>query len=160
MNEMQINAALEKFKTLLIEQDERNQKIKATKEFKDFKNLDKIEMLEGESEGGYSEARSGMRSRSYMGGSSYDDDMMYSERRGRGRNARRASMGRYSSDEGSSYDNYSEDGNSYRGSQSSRGYSRDDAKDHMMSKLGAMMEDADPNEREILKDAMRKLERA
>ena len=37
MNEMQINAALEKFKTLLIEQDERNQKIKATKEFKDFK---------------------------------------------------------------------------------------------------------------------------
>ncbi len=122
------------------------------------KNLDKIEMLEGESEGGYSEARSGMRSRSYMGGSSYDDDMMYSERRGR--NARRDSMGRYSSDEGSSYDNYSEDGNSYRGSQGSRGYSRDDAKDHMMSKLGAMMEEADPNEREILKDAMRKIERA
>ena len=42
MNEVQINAALEKFKALLIEQDERNQKIKATKEFKDFKNLDKI----------------------------------------------------------------------------------------------------------------------
>ena len=42
MNELQINAALEKFKALLIEQDERNQKIKSTKEFKDFKNLDKI----------------------------------------------------------------------------------------------------------------------
>ncbi|MBR6551772.1 MAG: isocitrate/isopropylmalate dehydrogenase family protein, partial [Clostridia bacterium] len=42
MNEVQINAALEKFKALLIEQDERNQKIKATKEFNDFKNLDKI----------------------------------------------------------------------------------------------------------------------
>ena len=42
MNEVQINAALEKFKALLIEQDERNQKIKSTKEFKDFKNLDKI----------------------------------------------------------------------------------------------------------------------
>ncbi|MBR5271072.1 MAG: hypothetical protein IKV64_02695, partial [Clostridia bacterium] len=50
------------------------------------KNLDKISMLE-ESEDGYSEARG--RGRSYMHGSSYDDDMMYSERRGRGRNARR-----------------------------------------------------------------------
>jgi hypothetical protein len=88
-----------------------------------------------------------------MHGSSYDDDMMYSERRGRGRNARRDSMGRYSSDMGSSYDDYSE-------ARMDRRYSRDDAKDHMMSKLGAMMEDADPNEREILKDAMRKIEKA
>ena len=31
MNEVQINAALEKFKSLLIEQDERNQKIKSTR---------------------------------------------------------------------------------------------------------------------------------
>ena len=61
------------------------------------KNLDKISMLE-ESEDGYSEARG--RGRSYMHGSSYDDDMMYSERRGRGRNARRDSMGRYSSEDG------------------------------------------------------------
>lgn len=126
------------------------------------KNLDKIEMLEEES-GGYSEARGGRgRGRSsYMGGSSYDDDMMYSERRGRGRYAKRDSMGRYSSeggsyDGGSSYDDYSEE-SSYRGG---RGYSRGDAKDHMMNKLGSMMEDADPNEREILKDCMRKLERA
>ena len=114
------------------------------------KNLDKIEMLEEES-GGYSEARG--RGRSYMGGSSYDDDMMYSERRGRGRYAKRDSMGRYSSDMGSSYDDYSE-------ARMGRRYSRDDAKDHMMSKLGSMMESADPNEREILKDAMRKIERA
>ena len=133
------------------------------------KHLDKIEMLEEES-GGYSEARGG-RGRggrsSYEGGMSYDDDMMYSERRGRGRNARRDSMGRYSSDNGMSYENYSEEG-SYRGGSSyerggqggSRGYSRGDAKDHMMNKLGSMMEDADPNEREILKDCMRKLERA
>jgi hypothetical protein len=113
------------------------------------KNLDKIEMLEGESDG-YSEARGG---RSYMHGSSYDDDMMYSERRGRGRNARRDSMGRYSSDNGMSYENYSEE-------RMDRRYSRDDAKDHMMNKLGSMMEDADPNQREILKDCMRKLERA
>lgn len=94
--------------------------------------------------------------------------MMYSERRGRGRNARRDSMGRYSSEDGSSYDDYSEE-NSYRGGSSYTrggqgggrgGYSRDDAKDHMMHKLGEMMEDADPNERKILKEAMRKIEEA
>ena len=115
------------------------------------KNLDKIEMLEDD--GGYSEARGGMRNRSYMHGSSYDDDMMYSERRGRGRYAKRDSMGRYSSDMGSSYDDYSE-------ARMGRRYSRDDAKDHMMNKLGSMMEDADPKEREALKECMRALERA
>ena len=107
-----------------------------------IKNLDKIKMLEEDGEG-YSEARVGRGGSRY----SYDDDMMYSERRGRGRNAKRDSMGRYSSEGG-----YAED---YRGGM----YSYDDAKDHMMSKLGSMMEDADPNEREILKDCMRKLER-
>ena len=118
------------------------------------KNLDKISMLE-ESEDGYSEARGRGRS-SYMGGSSYDDDMMYSERRGRGRNAKRASMGRYSSEDGMSYGHYSEE-DSYRGG---RGYSRDDAKDHLMNRLGEMMTSADEEQRQILKDAMRKLERA
>lgn len=131
------------------------------------KNLDKIEMLEEES-GGYSEARGGRgrgRSSYAMGGSSYDDDMMYSERRGRGRYAKRDSMSRYSSEGssyegGSSYDDYSEE-NSYRGGSSYRsGSSYAEGKDRMMSKLGSMMEDADPNEREILKDCMRKLERA
>ena len=117
------------------------------------KNLDKIEMLEDD--GGYSEAR-GMRGRSYMHGSSYDDEMMYSERRGRGRNAKRDSMGRYSSEDGSSYDDYSEE-SSYRGG---RGYSKDHAKDAMMNKLGEMMTSADEEQREILKDAMRKIERA
>ena len=109
-----------------------------------YKNLCKIEMLEEESEGGYSETRGGRTRSSYaMGGSSYDDDMMYSERRGRGRNAKRDSMGRYSSDSG--YDG---------------GYSRHDAKDWMMSQLGEMMEDADPKEREALKECMRAIERA
>ncbi len=42
MTEVQIENALAKFKQLLIEQDARNQKIKSTKEFKDFKALDKI----------------------------------------------------------------------------------------------------------------------
>ena len=117
------------------------------------KNLDKISMLE-ESEEGYSEARGGRmrdgggRSSYAMHGSSYDDDMMYSERRGRGRYAKRDSMGRYSSD-----DDYSE-------MRMDRRYSRDDAKDHMMNKLGEMMTSADEEQREILKDAMRKLERA
>lgn len=109
-----------------------------------YKNLCKIEMLEEESDGGYSEARGGRTRYSYaMGGSSYDDDMMYSERRGRGRNAKRDSMGRYSSDGG------------YEG-----GYSRHDFKDYAMSTLGEMMEDADPKEREALKECMRAIERA
>ena len=61
---------------------------------------------------------------------------------------KRDSMGRYSRDEemsrmGSSYD----------------GYSRHDAKNHLLSKLGSMMEEADQETREILKDAMRKIER-
>jgi hypothetical protein len=103
------------------------------------KNLDKIEMLEGND--GYSETYP-----YYMGGSSYAG-------RGRGRNARRDSMGRYSSDMGSSYDDYSEE-------RMDRRYSRDDAKDHMMNKLGEMMSSADEEQREILKDAMRKIERA
>lgn len=126
-----------------------------------YKNLCKIEMLEKEAEGGYSEARGGSRGgrSSYEGGSSYDDDMMYSERRGRGRNAKRDSMGRYSS-EGGSYDSDS----SYRGGQGGSsyegGYSRHDAKDWMMSQLGEMMEGADPKEREALKKCMRAIEEA
>lgn len=124
-----------------------------------YKDACKIEMLEEEAEGGYSEARSGRgRGRSsYDGGSSYDDGMMYSERRGRGRNAKRDSMGRYSSD-GGSYDG----GSSYRGGQGGSsyegGYSQ--AKDDMMSMLGEMMQEAEsPKEREALKKCMRELER-
>ncbi len=115
-----------------------------------IKNIDKIMMLEEED--GYSEARGG-RGGSYMHGSSYDDDMMYSERRGRGRNAKRDSMGRYSS-EGGSYE-----GGSYRGGSSYEGgYSQ--AKDDMMSMLGEMMQEAEsPKEREALKKCMRELER-
>ena len=120
------------------------------------KNLDKIEMFEEESEG-YSEARGGRgrggRSSYAMGGSSYDDDMMYSERRGRGRNAKRDSMGRYSSD---GYDDYSEE-SSYR---SERNYSKDDAKDHIMHKMGEAMTSANEEQREILEKAMRQIQRA
>ena len=101
-----------------------------------IKNLDKIMMLE---EDEYE-----------MGGSSYA--------RGRGRNAKRDSMGRYSS-EGASYD----DDMSYARGGRGRRYSRDDgysnASDDMMSMLGDMMEDANPKEREALKECMRALER-
>ena len=98
------------------------------------KNIGKIKMLEEQS--GYSEE-----------GSSYA--------RGRGRYARRDSMGRYSYDMGA---NYSEDENRYSEGSSYRGYSRHDAKDHMMMKLGAMMEEADPKMRESLKKCMRDIE--
>ena len=108
------------------------------------KNLDKISLLEQDNEG-YSETYP-----YYMGGSSYA--------RGRGRYAKRDSMGRYSSEGGSyeggsSYDDYSE-------ARMDRRYSKDDAKDHMMNKLGEMMSSADEEQRQILKDCMRKLERA
>ena len=108
-----------------------------------IKNIDKIMMLE-ESEG-YSEERG----RAYMRGSSYDDDMMYSERRGRGRYAKRDSMGRYSSD-----------GDDYSERRTARGYSRDEATDWMMTRLGEMMSETDdPKQRETLKKCMRELER-
>lgn len=99
-----------------------------------IKNIDKICMLE--EEGGYSE------------------DYGASYARGRGRYAKRDSMGRYSRD--GMYD----DGGSSYARDGMRGYSRDDAKDHMMHKLGDMMEDADPKEREALKECMRAIERA
>lgn len=105
-----------------------------------IKNIDKIMALE--EEGGYSEG--------YMG-----DGIMYGNSYARGRRyAKRDSMGRYSRDGG-----YSED-DDYSERRVGRGYSRDDAKDHMMHKLGEMMENADPKEREALKECMRALERA
>ena len=98
-----------------------------------IKNIDKIMALEEES--GYSEE---------MYGSSYA--------RGR-RYAKRDSMGRYSKDGG-----YSED-DDYSERKMGRGYSRDEATDHLMRQLGNMMEDADPKQRETLKKWMRELER-
>ena len=114
------------------------------------KNILKIDMLEDES--GYSEYGA------YMGegriyGTSYDRGTSYA--RGRGRYAKRDSMGRYSS-RGMSYD----DDMSYaRGSR--RGYSRDDGKAYMMEQLEDMMEDAEkPAEKEALRRCMDALKRA
>ena len=79
---------------------------------------------------------------------------MYGNSYARGRRyAKRDSMGRYSRDGGySEDDDYSE----RRG----RGYSRDEATDHLMRQLGSMMSETDdPKQRETLKKWMRELER-
>ena len=118
------------------------------------KNIYKIDKYKEETEG-YSEDGT------YMGegriyGTSYESG--YSERggssyaRGRGRYAKRDSMGRYSSDGGMMY----RDGRGMRG-----GYSRDDGKHYMMDRLGELMDEAQkPAEREALKKCMQALERA
>lgn len=117
------------------------------------KNILKIDMLEEES--GYSEDGH------YMGegriyGTSYDDEMRrgggYSYARGRGRYAKRDSMGRYSRD----------DGYMRRDVRVMRdGYSRDEGKAYMMEQLEDMMEDAEkPAEKEALRRCMEALKRA
>ena len=112
------------------------------------KNILKIDMLDGET--GYSEDGA------YMGegriyGTTYDDGMRrgvgYSYARGRGRYAKRDSMGRYSRDDGY----MRRDG----------GYSREDGKAYMMEQLEDMMEDAEkPAEKEALRRCMEALKRA
>ena len=113
------------------------------------KNIDKIEMLEEDD--GYSEDGQ------YMGegriyGTSYA--------RGRGRNAKRDSMGRYSREGGM----YHDGGSSYArgGMRDGRmGYSRDSAKEHMIEKMEDMMEEAEsPKEREAIRQCIMKLEQA
>lgn len=117
------------------------------------KNILKIDMLEEES--GYS------KDGAYMGegriyGTSYDDGMRrgggYSYARGRGRYAKRDSMGRYSRDDGY----MRRDGRGMRD-----GYSREDGKAYMMEQLEEMMEDAEkPAEKEALRRCMEALKRA
>lgn len=139
------------------------------------KNIDKIEMLE---DGGYSEDGGRWEAMgSYEGGGN-------SYARGRGRNAKRDSRGRYSREEGG----YSEEGGSYRGGSSyeggggmgggssyarggqgggSRGgggrggYSRGDAKEHLIEKLEDMMEEVDSEkDRMAIQQCIRKIENA
>ena len=126
------------------------------------KNIYKINKYKEEMDG-YSEDGA------YMGegriyGTSYESG--YSERggssyaRGRGRYAKRDSMGRYSRDDGMSYarggrvgrrGGYSRDG----------GYSMDDAKEMMVERIEDMMEMAEtPAQKEALKRCMQALERA
>ena len=113
-----------------------------------IKNIDKI--IESGEEG-YSER--------YM----YDDGYSMgrgSYARGKGRNAKRDSMGRYSSDGYSRNYDGSYDG-SYRGGNYRRGgYSRDDAKQEYMENLRRMMEEApDENTRMSIQRMMDNMER-
>ncbi len=143
------------------------------------KNIMKINVLEEEMEGGYSEdgrymGEGRIYGMSYDGGMSYEGGGSSYARggRGRGRNARRDSMGRYSSRGGSSYDDGMMGGQSYarggrggnRGGNSSYrggGYSRDDGKEYMMEQLEEMMEQAQkPAEKEALRRCMDALKRA
>lgn len=103
------------------------------------KNICKIDMLEEDGE--YSEAGDWM-GEGRMYGTSYA--------RGRGRNAKRDSMGRYSRDGGNSY----EGGN--RG-----GYSRDGAKEHLVDKAEEMLEMANgEEERRMIHQFIQRLENA
>lgn len=127
------------------------------------KNIDKIEMLEDE-DGEYSEAGNWM-GEGRMYGTSYEGGSSYARgRRGRGRNARRDSMGRYSRAGGYSEEGYSEERgrqggmnrNSYRG-----GYSYDGAKDHMVDKLEEMLDMAEtPQERKAIHRCIEQIEQA
>lgn len=123
------------------------------------KNIDKIEMLE---DGGYSED-----------GISYDGGMAY--RRGRGRSARRDSMGRYSrrgygenymedDGDGMAYARGDNQGGNRGGSRRGGGrggYSRGDAKEHMISKMEEMLDMADSEEdRRAIRQCISKIENA
>ena len=114
-----------------------------------IKNACKIIMYDEYSdEGEYSQESDGMSSRS---GNSYA--------RGRGRNARRDSMGRYSSEDG--YSN--EGGNSYargRGGYSRRGYSYADVNEEKVEMLREMMQEVGTDEeRRTLQKIIRKMEK-
>ena len=101
-----------------------------------IKNIDKIEMLEdgGYSEDGHYMGEGRIYGTSYEGGSSYA--------RGRGRNAKRDSMGRYSRD----------------GERRYGGYSYAD-KSEMIDHLHEMMEEAgSTKEREAIKRCIHELE--
>lgn len=123
-----------------------------------LKNLDKIGRLES-AENGYSE-RSDWLGEGKMYGVSYARDG-----RGRGRNAKRDSMGRYSSDGGYSYDDdssYERGGrNALRGGYSREGgMSYNDGKDYMIEQIEDMMQEADPKSREALKRCIKQIENA
>ena len=116
------------------------------------KNIDKIEMLENGD--GYSEAsewRGEYMGNSY-GGRNMGGNSSYA--RGRGRNARRDSMGRYAYGDGGSYR-----GNSYNYPYYNDGYSREDGKKEMTRKLRSMIGEASSEEeREAIRECIKTIE--
>ena len=95
----------------------------------------------------------------------YSNESGYSYARGRGRNARRDSMGRYSRDDGS-YDyvdrSYENRGGSYEGSYArngNRGYSRENAKEELAMDLRQLkMEAKDPETSKMIDRWIKQLE--
>lgn len=118
-----------------------------------IKNIDKIMALEEES--GYSEAGEWIAD-GRMHGTSYA--------RGRGRNAKRDSMGRYSRESG--YSEEGRQGNSYARQGMNRGYrrdgySRDGAKEYMIEQLEEMKENVgSEKERQAISHCIKQLEMA
>ena len=82
----------------------------------------------------------------------YSNEGGYSYARGRGRNARRDSMGRYSRD-GGPYD-----GSYARGGSYERGYSRHDAKEELAMDLKELKRDADPETAQMISHWIKQLE--
>jgi hypothetical protein len=121
------------------------------------KNICKIDMLE-EEEGGYSEDTDFM-GEGRMYGTSYARGG-----RGRGRNAKRDSMGRYSSENRMYYDDdnmsYARDGrNSNRGGMRG-GYSRDDAKEMLVEKAEHLLKsgELDPKQERAVNNLINALD--
>ena len=120
------------------------------------KNLLKIEKYENEMDGGYS-----MGDGYWEAQGSYAGDPMRDGYSG----ARRGEhwvRGHYSRDGYRMNDRrmYGADHSMARRRDSRGRYSRDDAKEHMLSKLGEMMPMADDQQRDILENAMHQLENA
>ena len=92
----------------------------------------------------------------------YSNESGYSYARGRGRNARRDSMGRYSRESmdnyGGSYENsYARGGN--RGGSYERGYSREDAKEELAMELKELkMDTKDPEVAQMIHRWIKQLE--
>ena len=130
------------------------------------KNIMKIDALKeelGYSEDGRYMGEGRIYGTSYDGGMSYEGGSSYA--RGRGRYAKRDSMGRYSSRGGMSYDedmSYARGGRGEnRGYSSEGGYSREDGKHYLMGELERLMKKAGTHtERDALEECMQALERA
>ncbi len=116
----------------------------------------KMQVLEGEMEGGYSQ-RGYSREGGYSGeysqrrgysreGGGYSGEGGYSEKRDR--------YGRYSRDSGASYESGESYGRGGRG-----GYSRDDGMEHMKREMQRMMEEASsPEEKRAIERCIRQLD--
>lgn len=119
-----------------------------------IKNIDKIDALEGNSEYSDDDRSFGLYYDPY-----YRDGQSGRRGRGRGRNARRDSMGRYASD-----GSYYRRGGSYGDNPSYMPYYRDnsyggDDKDEMLRKLRGMIGETEgEEEKEALRQCIRQLE--